>query len=373
MFGDLPPEEAARRVRDGTSWNEFCDLLKAAGSVLTRPGTPDDPQTRAEGVRYLTRITRAALQTFVEHNDPKAPVLQSVVHETAKMGNDNPDNIYLNAAISGAYTYVIEGTRGSVHYLEFATQKGQYGEARGMPPTGHLDGQDLLIEEDGSFRIHLTTDDPGPGANWLRMEPDTGTLIIRQSWLDRTEETLPTLRLRRVGGDGRPTPVGPETIDRGLRRAGMLVGGAAMLFAEWTEGFRHHENALPRFDPDLSTQMGGVPEIAYYHSYWRLQEDECLVITAMPPPCDHWNFQLSNHWMESLDYRYDRIHLNSKTAQYETDGSVKIVVAHEDPGHPNWLRTQGHNFGAMCFRWVRPEGDPPTPSCRVERLPRASE
>lgn len=363
----IDPEEAARAVTDGSAWEEFCEMLKHAGSVLQRPGSPKDPFTQAEGLRYLTRITRAALQTFVEHADPMAPVLQRVVHETAKMGADNPDNFYQNAAVSGACTYRIWGTRGTVQWLEFATQKGHYGAGRGMPPTGHLDAQDMIIQPDGTFEIWLSTE-PREG-NWLPMEPETGTLIVRQSRLDPTVETLAEVHIERVGGDGLPTPLTPQAMVSGLRQVGMLANGAGAIFAEWAEGFTAHTNQLPRFNQALSDSMGGVPHIAYYHSYWKLGPDECLVIETTPPPCDHWNFQLNNHWMESLDYRYHQIHLNSATATVEPDGSLRLIVAHEDPGHPNWIRTVGHSFGTMCFRWVRPEVDqPPEPGCRVARL-----
>ena len=367
MFGPPDPEVAAARIADGTSWREFCDLLKAAGDVLLREGTPDDPLTRAEGVRYLTRITRAALQTFVEHADPAAPVLQRVVHETAKMGSDNPDNHYFNAAVSGAYEYRLWGQRGTVQWLEFATQRGHYGQGRGMPPTGHLDARDMHIEPDGRFEIRLST--TRQKGNWLPMDEATGTLIVRQSRLDPRFEELAEIRIERVGGDGKPAPLTPVAVDNGLRSAGMLVGGAAAIFAQWAEGFTAHVNQLPRFDQALSDSMGGVPDIVYHHSYWRLGDDEALVIETTPPPCDHWNFQLNNHWMESLDYRYHRIHTNSALAHDEPDGSIKLVVAHADPGHPNWIRTAGHHQGTMCFRWVRPEvDDPPEPACRVVSL-----
>lgn len=361
----LSRDEALRMIQDGSAWRTWCEALATAGAALQRPGTPTDALTQAEGLRYLTRLVRAGLEAFVEHADPERPVLHRVVHETVKMGADNPDNHYLTAAVSGLHEYLLRGTRGTVHWLELATQRGSYGTSRGMPPTGHLDAQALTVGADGRFEVRLSST-PQPG-NWLPMTAETGTLIVRQSRLG-PDETLAELVLERVGGSVAPSPVTPEAMVGGLLTAGLLVNGASSIFAEWAEGFQRHVNRLPRFDQALSDSMGGVPNIVYHHSAWRLAEHEALVIEATPPRCDHWNFQLDNHWMESLDYRYFRIHVNSRTAVPEPDGSLRIVVAHTDPGHPNWVQTAGHHFGTMCFRWVRPEGDPPEPSCRVERV-----
>ena len=156
-----------------------------------------------------------------------------------------------------------------------------------------------------------------------------------------------------------------------------LVAGAAMLFASWAEGFKKHTNKLPRFDQNVSNMAGGVPDIAYYHSYWRLAPDEALVVESTPPECDYWNFQLSNHWLESLDYRYFPIHVNKHTAQPRADGSVRIVVAHGKPAGAdpadnsdptdNWLDTCGHDFGTMCWRWIKAESHP-QPKTRVVKL-----
>ena len=90
-----------QRVVTGQAWVEFCDNLKTAGAALVYPGAPQDPAQQAEGVRYLSRLTRAALEAFVEYGDPKYPIFRRIVHETIKMGADNPDNHYLNAQISG--------------------------------------------------------------------------------------------------------------------------------------------------------------------------------------------------------------------------------------------------------------------------------
>ena len=357
-----------RRILEGKTWSDFCDRLREAGDVVLRG--PGDPLDRAEGFRYLSRVARAALETFVEYADPLAPVLRRVVHETAKMGSDNPDNHYQNAAISGAHQYRLYGTRGTAHYLSFGTQIGHYGKGAGMPPSGALDASAMHVEPDGSFEIVVSCERPEGATNWLPMKPETGTLIVRQTRLDPRRETLAELHIERVGGDRAPSPVTPKSIDEGLTQAGNLVAGASMLFASWADGFKAHVNTLPPFDPKIASAVGGDPNIVYYHSYWALAPDEALVIDATPPAeLDHWNFQLNNHWMESLDYRHYRIHVNSETAAYREDGSVRIVVAHEDPGVPNWIQTVGHARGTMCFRWVR-ASEHPRPATRV--VPRES-
>lgn len=350
------------RLVSGASWSDFCDRLRDAGNAVLRG--PDDELTRAEGFRYVARVTRAALEVFLENKEAWSPTLSRVVHETVKMGADNPDNHYLHAPLDGRVRYVIRGTRGTIQYLTFSTQIGHYGQGRGMPPTGHLDAKDLVLAPDGSFAIDLAIERPAGSLNWLPMTAETATLIVRQTRLTPTEQ-WPTLAIERLGPRPEVPALRAEAVDDALGQAGMLVAGATMLFASWADGFKAHENTLPRFDQALSNAMGGVPDIAYYHSYWRLAPDEALVIEHPGHPCDHWNFQLNNHWMESLDYRYHIIHTNSGLAIARPGGGYRVVVAHEDPGVPNWVRTAGHAFGTMCFRWVRPDGDPPTPTTRV--------
>jgi hypothetical protein len=365
-MADDAENRALERVMDGSTWSEFCDTLKMAGNLITGRIAPDDPLDRAEGFRYLSRVTRAALEGFVEFADPKAPVLHRPVHETVKLGSDNPDLIYQNATISGEHDYRLFGKRGSVHYLGLGTYAGNYGMSSGRRgETGYLEARDLKLGRDGELDVLLSCR-PQEG-NWLKMEPDTSSLIVRQMFLDRENETAADLTIERIGGDGLPTPLTPLSFDRGLTAAARLVVGATGLFASWVEGFKKHPNQLPLFDQKTSLAAHGDPNITYYHSYWQLAEDEALVVEADVPECDYWNFQLNNYWVESLDYRFYRIAINKASAVYRDDGSVRIVVAHRDPGVENWLTTAGHRQGTMCFRWVRADRTP-QPQTRVVKL-----
>ena len=368
LRGKTPDDVAARRVASGESWNEFCDSLKAAGAALRFPGAPQDPFNQAEGYRYLSRLARAGLTAFIEHADPNAPVMHRVVNETTKLGADNPDNFYLTAALNGNYEYKITGRRNSIAYFSFGTQSGNYGEGGGLPPTGHIEAEQIELDENGCFELILSRN-PQSG-NWLPMKPETGTLVVRQTFLDRETETPAELNIARINcpdADRLPSLLTPMELDEGLKKAGALVMGAPLLFAKWARDFKRHSNELPRFDPQVSLAAGGDPNIAYYHSHWAIAKDVALVIEVMPPECEYWNFQLNNYWMESLDYRHHRIHTNKHLARYEDDGSVRLIVAHEDPGLPNWLETAGHTSGTMCFRWVRAT-EHPQPQTRLVEM-----
>lgn len=354
-----------QRIVTGKAWEEFCDQLKATGAVLLAPGTPRDPFQQAEGIRYLTRLTRGGLEAFLEYNDPAFPVFRRTAHETIKLGADNPDNHYFNAQISGKYNYRIHGKRNTVHYLGFFTQNGNYGTTGGLTPCGNLEHSDLKVEDDGSFEIILSR--KPEGKNWLKIEEDTSLVMIRQTFSDRFKEIPAEIAIENMDGRKVPDPITPAMVDEGLKTASLFVGGAALLFTRWANGFKKHMNQLPLFDPGVSNAAGGDANIIYYHSYWKLEENEALLIEVKPPICDSWNFQLNNYWMESLDYRYFTICINKTSAIYEPDGSVKIIVAHHNPMMPNWINTCNHREGTMLWRWYRlGEGEGPIqPKCSV--------
>lgn len=356
-------EEALRHVIDGSAWDAFCDGLKEAGKkVIMAESAPDNALDRAEGWRYLSRLTRSALESFVETSDATAPEFRRAVHETIKMGMDNPDNIYLAAPANGKYRYRITGKRGSVHYLGFGSQAGGYGKTGSLDTTGYLEAADMQIDADGSFEIIACCEKPAQG-NWLPMQPETRLIQVRQTRLDHKHEIPAEVKIERIDGENRPRPFDPARMDNALKSAAFFTLATADLFRQWAEDFKKHTNELPRFSPQKALQAGGDPNIAYYHSYFSIADDEALVITLTPPACDFWNFQLGNYWLESLDYRYYPVHLNKHTAVYDADGSVRIVLAKTNPADAgiavnNWMDTCGRNQGTMCVRWIRAEHHP---------------
>jgi len=354
-------DEAADRVRDGRSWSEFCRALERAGDTILRAGSPEDVFDRAEGFRYLSRLTRLALEKYVEHADPATPRFYRLSHETGKIGCDNPDSFYQNATLSGEHEYRIRGRRGTVSYLSLATYYGDYGKGGRSGCSGAIEGDELEVSPDGSFELILSRE--RRAGNWLPMEADTSMLVVRQNVLDREKEVLADLEIERIGG-GAPAPLTPAELDTGLQAAAAYVAGTAALFADWAEGFAAYPNQLRPLDVAVKQGSHGDPNIYFYMGYWQLAPDQALLIEAEPPPCDYWNFQLNNHWMESLDYRYHAIHYNKHTTRYEADGSFRLVIAHDDPGLPNWVETAGHARGTMGLRWVK-AAQHPQPRARV--------
>jgi hypothetical protein len=359
--------DAERRIIDGTAWDEFCDALKEAGKVVQSEKAPTDAFNRAEGYRYLTRMLRAGLESFVEHGNPAFPELRCPCHTTIKMGADNPDNYYQSTSISPAFDYRITGTRGTVDYLGFGTVINKYSTGGGMKTDGYLDSREMKLESDGRLEI-IVSQKEQPG-NWLPMGPETNSLNVRQTFQDRQVEKPAEIRIERIGAEAeRPEPLTAEKLDRALKGAVMFIRGTTQLFENWAESFVPTCNELPPADQGYGQSIGGDPNIFYFHSAWELADDEVLVLEADEiPECQTWNFQLDNWWMESLDYRYHTIHKNKHTAEYESDGGVKLVISHTDPGHPNWIETAGHRSGTMCWRWIGASESPPVKS-RVMKL-----
>jgi len=353
------------RVLDGRAWDEFCESLKGARGALFRETSPGNAFDRAEGYRHLSRLLRVALERFVEHADPTHPRFYQMARADAKLGADNPDCRYQNCALDGGREYRLRGRRGTSTYLGIGTYYGSYGDGGPSGCSGYMDSADLVCDADGRFEIRLSQK-PQPG-NWLPLTPDTSMVLIRETFLDRTRETAGKFTIERINGPKKPRPLTAERLEKGLLGAAAFVKGTAKTFADWAVELRQRPNEIWTADQTRFIRGGGDPNIFYLFGYWEIGADEALVIDTEVPECELWNIQIDNYWYESLEYRHLPVCLNSQTARYNKDGSLTMVLAHEDPGVPNYLDTGGHAAGTLLLRWTRAKTHP-LPQCKLVKV-----
>ncbi len=352
--------DADEAVLTGRVWSEFCAALDQAGQVVLRETAPATPLDRAEGFRYLSRLLREFVYAAVENADPDFPSFHEL--DLTKIGADNPDNVYLSAAIRGDRTYRISGQRGSIAYFSIGSKANRYAKDGTMASTGELGDADLVVGPDD--RVEIIASAAPAGQNWLPLAADSTGLVVRQTYLDRGSEQAGQWQIECVGGPAVPGPLQPAALVRGLRNAALSVHGTAATFAGWTELFMTRPNELPDFGQEMFQRAGGDPEIFYLHGYWTLAPGQAWVIHTEVPDCPYWNFQLDNWWMESMDSRHHKVSVNKHTAVLDPDGRLTIVVAAVDPGWGNWIDPTGHTSGTALLRWLG-ASEHPIPQCRV--------
>lgn len=356
------------------AWEEFCDRLKDSVDLVFREEAPSEELDRATGVRYLSRYIAKAFNDCLEFNDPLFPQLWVMQTPTNKSFGDNPDCTYLATRIDGSQTYRLVGNRGTVSWVRFNVttydDDGIVGWSNLTGPAAMLASEDLEVEWDGSFEVILSPE-PHEG-NWLRTHPGLGRLLIRQFYGDWTTEDGMSLRIERVGAKGdRPAPLSAARMVKALRDVNNYIEKDSDRWFRWINNYRQWPN---RFTEGRPSYLPGDPKLAesnvgrwVHYCYWELADDECLVITFIPPPCTMWIFELNNFWMNSMDYRYHPSSMNDSQAVVEDDGSVTIVLSSADPGVPNWMDAAGHHSGLVIKRWVGADSNP-APDARVVKL-----
>ena len=352
------------------AWDRFCDDLKAAGRIPLREQVPPYSLDRAAGFQQIARNISLALQFNYEYKDPLFPELARYFDPTRKQGGDNSDCVYVGAQINGTDLYRISGDRGSSRYFSVVAVE------TGATPWGGrvvstLYGHELTTGADGSFEL-LIGPDPQPG-NWLRTTPDTFRVTIRQYFADWENERPMRAQIDRISGPALPPPLlSPAGLARGLGDAGRWLQDSIEYWPAMLEKWKDYPNQFRSYwqleKNRIDATPGGDPLICY----WQLPPDEALIIRVVPPECVFWSVEFGNCWWETMDYRYRLSNTNMHYAQREDDGQLIVVVAHTDPGLPNWLDCSGFAAGYVTYRWMLSERQP-IPRCEQLKFSALSE
>lgn len=335
-----------------TAWADFCDDLKQAGDIAFDPLMPNGAVDRTAGLRQIARNIALALQFEFENHDPLHPQLLPYFDPIRKQGGDNPDALYLGAPINGVDHYRISGTRGSADYLAItAVERG--GTPFGGGVAGMLQGDGLEVGTDGRFEINIGPDKCGP--NWLRTSAETYRVTIRQFFGDwEAERPMQAVIERVAAGAPRPVPR-PDDLAAGLRRSSAWLAQSVAYWAQMLARWKQTPGAFRTYSEVVTSTIDATPGGEPMTAYWTLPVGEALLVRLPPPRARYWSVELGNAWWESMDYRDRLASTNHHYARLEDDGELVIVIAHEDPGVPNWLDASGHAEGYITFRWIGAE------------------
>jgi hypothetical protein len=358
MFGDNPNDAALK-----ASWDAFCEQLKAAGELVFRDTTPPHDIDRAKGFRLLARNIALGLQFKLENVDPRFPELLHYFDPLRKQGGDNADALYVGAPIDGEHTYRISGRRGGARY--FAVTVLEDGATPwGGAVIGNLIDSDIDVADDGSFEIILSPrEHPG---NWIRTAPGAWRVTVRQFFADWENEVPMDARIDCLDGPDHDPMLTIDQVTRGLEDAARWVESSTSYWAHMIDKWKVQPNRFLSYrqldDNAIDATPGGEPLICY----WQVPREEVLVVRVKPPPADYWSVEFGNYWWETMDYRYHLCSTNCHHAVLEDNGELILVVAHEDPGVPNWLDPCGHVEGYITVRWI---GAPDYPVPQCEQMP----
>ena len=340
----------------GRAWSHLLDSLRKASDVVLSGGERWNAADMAAGYRHLLVLLGTGLdQALRAEADPVLAVRPSGVDAVYKWGMDCPDCIYTGAPLRAGESYRLWGNRGSARYVGLQSMAGMASSANVL-----LDELDL--GPDGEVELILSED--SQEGNWLPTAGNATQLVVRHFFYDWDTEVASSLSIERIGAHKEKAPraaVDPRAaIARQLIALGDFVVGNLDFFLQ----FSRPESPNTFLPPLDGTAMGGAAENRPVIGSWELGPDEALLVEVTPPEGLYWSYSLGNPWWETIDYARHQSSLNGHQAEVDPDGTVRAVIAHQDPGVANWLDTAGHSAGPVILRCVRTE-TAPIPTTRV--------
>ncbi len=331
-----------------------------------------DPQMRAEAYRSVLYATVGSIRTAAL-TDLDHPRFIRATDWSAKSGLDNPDNNYYFARIRDDEDYVIRGQRGSSRNLIFQLVVGQPGvrDAGSSTNVSVLNAWDMQIEDDGTFEILVSRENPGDGRNWLANGPGAETLMARMTFSDWQAEQKGYLTIEKARNEGLPKPaLTPEEMAFRLREVAVHMYDRT---ASWLQLAERAWLARQRNAMTAPTRAeGGLVGQWWSFGSWQLEDDEALIIRSHRSNASYQGIELGNRWFVSLDYETRTSSLTLDQAEVASDGSYYFVVSGKDPGIYNWLDTEAHESGLIMMRWQGLTGDlPEAQSPRAWKVPLA--
>ncbi len=320
-----------------------------------------DEQSLLEAYKWIFSILQVGVEAFV-WGDPANPRFVDIVGPTKKWGGDNADAHYQYAPIDPARTYRVTGRPGDAVYFSLTVYGGPADGHYSERIVGSVNDEDLPLGPDGTVSLTISAEPfDGPG---IRLEDDAVAAITRDYLADPTVGRRCEWHIDVVDRPATTTDT-DEDLARRFRAAATWVQDQ---FALVPVGLGEPNRVDEPYPVPAQTFGWAAGDAAYAMGSFELADGQALMIHGRSPACRFWNLCLWNQFLHTFDYTYERVTINGDQIVYEADGSWTVVVAATDPGHPNWVSTQGHPRGLLWFRWFLPDSTPSRPSVEVVPL-----
>ncbi len=354
-------------LESGAAWRHLLEVMGRVGETVHADHVPHGPVDMASGYRHLLVLLEVGIDELLRRGLDRVPAVKPSSTDAAlKWGMECPDALYVGSALQGGERYRLSGTRGSARYVGLQVMAGMASTANAL-----LD--EFRLGPDGQFEITLAAE-PEEG-NWLPLDEHATMLVVRHFFYDWDTEVPVTMAIEPLSGG--TILDGPPAVEPRAAMARQIIALADYLEENLNFFLSFSKTDQPNtFLPPLDgTAMGAAAENRPVIGSWSLGPHEALLIDVVPPEGVYWSYSLGNAWWETIDYGNHQSSLNGHQAEVDDDGHVRVVVAHRDPGVPNWLDTAGHSEGPIILRCVR-TATAPSPTTTVvpfdevaERLP----
>ena len=366
---------------------ELLDTIRGVQEKLIVAERGFTPEELAEAERSLAHILYTALDFWLEAK-PHRPVFKPYVTPTRKLLGCNPDSVYYFAPIADDRSYRVTGNLAAATFTSITVERGSQEGHAARGSTAAISDLEMEVAGDGSYEIIVSRDKPARG-NWLRHEPGASQLTTRPSHESRQNiaavpPRVVPIQIEPLDPEPLPAYRGAEEVADHLRWVANFVREhSAMTFQKtspemakklgWVSIEPNEFTAPGQWATAAGDQAYGNTHAWYASAPYRLEADEALVIKGRFPECRFANVVLWNAFMQSYDYANRQISLNRNQVEYEEDGSFRMVIAHEDPGVPNWLDTEGRRTGTVYWRYIFPTEKPRRVKTKVVKVAKLSE
>jgi hypothetical protein len=326
---------------ESAAWNMLLDGLQTLGARVLGDGFPSDAVGRDECFRHLAQQFLCWLEWSIGYGDAASPAFQRQNDLITPWGGPNADNVYRHARVAPGHCYRIRGHMNSCEEFALAIRAGFRHTDRPATLT-ELTASDLGIARDGTFEVLLG----GTGDEVNRLPLPEGAVMcsIREYYFDWQPREPATFTIECLGGPPAPPPSYSDSLGEALD-----LTTRSLLF--WNEYMR---DARARQDDNSFGEKIDVPRglqlSQFGFCFYDLAPDEALVVEGDVPDARYWSFQLYGmHFFRAFDI--GRVtSLNHRQATAGTDGRLRLVVSHRDPGVANWLDTTGRRVGLLNYR-----------------------